>query len=96
MSVYTNPPLDDFDDVEVERLLAGDTTIPLYRHYAGSTSPLTAEVIETIRRLAGYGLDDKQISERLRGRLSQGAVLKARRRYGIPNGLVARRLAGAR
>src|SRR6266581_3983385 len=34
------------DEIEVERLLAGDTTIPLYRGVK-----LTREVIETIRRL---------------------------------------------
>lgn len=70
------------DEVEVDRHMAGDQSLSLYRGHS-----LTGEVVEAIRRLAALGMSDRQISQRMHGRLSPGAVHKARHRNGIPAGV---------
>lgn len=78
---------DEIDEAAVARLMAGDTTIPLYRLRPGSHGrPLSLDVVEAMRRLAGHGLNDREISDRLHRRISADAVLKARQRYGIAAG----------
>lgn len=75
------------DQVEVERLMNGDRTIPMRRANAH-----TPEFIEAIRRLAASGCSDGQISQRLGDRISRDAVFKIRLRSGIPSGLATARM----
>jgi len=75
-------PGEFLDEVEVERLMHGDITIPLYRG-----RPHTAEMVEAVRRLAARDLTDMEISQRFHGRLSEGAVFKVRVRHGISAGV---------
>jgi hypothetical protein len=87
VSANRRPDPDDYDldEIEVERLMAGDQTIPLYRtHLRGW--PLKPEAVEAVRRLAGYGYSDRMVSDRLGGRISTGGVEKVRVRYGVPAG----------
>lgn len=73
----------DLDEVEVDRWMSGEHhRLPLYAGHA-----VTPEVAEAIRLMAGRGMTDRQISERLGCRLSRDAVLKIRARRGIPPGI---------
>jgi hypothetical protein len=96
MSAYTRP-LHEYDEIEVERLISGDDTIPLRRAIPGTQSaPLTLEVVEAVRRLTVYGYSSRQISERLRGRIKPNTIRQLRGRYGIqPRQLAARGTAAA-
>lgn len=77
------PTNEDLDEVEVQRFTSGDSrTLPLYRGH-----PLRAEVVEALRRLAGRGLTDREVSVVFHGRMSPAAVLNARLRHGIPPGV---------
>lgn len=81
------PPPMDIDEIAVERLMHGDQTIPhhlLVPRQSGRI--LNPDVIEAIRRLAKQGLNDPEISARMRGRFTQAAILQIRRRNNIPSG----------
>ncbi len=80
---------DDIDEVAVQRLMGGDTAIPLKRATDAAHHKLNPDVVEAIRRLAQAGLTDPAISDRLRGRLSPRSVRATRRNYGITSGAMA-------
>lgn len=65
------------DEIAVERLMGGTLRLP--------NNDRSPELVEAIRRLAGLGLNDAAIGERI-GRTS-AAVLKQRSRNDIPPGL---------
>lgn len=74
---------DHIDEVAVERLMRGDTTIPLRRNDLPGR-PLSCDTVEAIRRMAARGLNDVEMGKALGGRMSREAVGKTRNRYGIP------------
>lgn len=80
---------EEIDEIAVERLMAGDPTVPL-KVGPGLSHRLSVDAIEAIRRLARRGLNDTEISIRLHHRMSPEAVWKARHRNGIPNGLTGK------
>lgn len=77
---------------ELARIMRGDLEVPLHDDATGVSGnpPLRAVTVEAIRRLAAEGLIDREISERLGGRLSRTAVTHARQRHGIPSGSATR------
>ncbi len=67
---------------DVARILA-DPDALLHEEDAGGNPPLLSAAVEAIRFLVDEGCTDAQISHRLGGRLSRGAVGHVRQRYGF-------------